>query len=677
MAVSMTNTAFPGDPVPSSDAVVTDEEISSDFDSDEFLRVARDWYRRDRDHSSEWRQEACEDFDFYSGRQWDEESIKILEEQGRPCITFNRIQPIINAVVGLEIQNRQTARFIPRQIGDEKPNELFTEGIRWIRDETNGEDEDSSAFNNTVICGLGATETRIEYEEDPDGKAVIEAVDPRQMVWDKNARKRNLLDARRVWRVKTNIPLSEARAMFPDAEDSELHASWADVSDLGEDTQHDADPETAYQKEYFEQDEEKQRGMVTIVHLQWYELETYYRVQTMIPSEDPMMPPMEERRELMEDEFYTLADRITQIGGTMKHVRLKRRIYWQAFLGDSVLKKEKTLFDNSFSWKFITGIPDINKGTFHGLVRPLKDPQRWANKWLSQALHIINVNAKGGIMAERGAFEDDEEAERTWSDPQMMTFTAPGAITGGRIQPKPQPALPTAIDRLMEFAIQSMRDAVGVNLELMGMRDATQPGVLEAQRKQAGMTILANLFDSIRLYRKEQGRLMLECVQKYLADGRLVRITGEENAQYVPLVRDPDIIKYDVIVDDAPTSANQKEQVWQMILALLPSIGNMLSPQMWLALAKYSPLPSNVLGELQKAFEKQEQSQAESAQKQEQLAQQVNAREDTKVQIDATKAAATAQKDTAQAALTQVKAQKEAATPIMPPFMPGIPRENP
>jgi hypothetical protein len=46
-----------------------------------------------------------------------------------------------------------------------------------------------------------------------------------------------------------------------------------------------------------------------------------------------------------------------------------------------------------------------------GLIKVMRDPQMWANKWLSQTLHILNTTAKGGIVAEEDAFADMTEAE--------------------------------------------------------------------------------------------------------------------------------------------------------------------------------------------------------------------------------------------------------------------------
>ncbi len=172
--------------------------------------------------------------------------------------------------------------------------------------------------------------------------------------------------------------------------------------------------------------------------------------------------------------------------------------------------------------------------------------------------------------------------------------------------PRPQNAMPDGLDRLLTLAISSIRDCVGVNLELLGAVEQDQPGVVEHMRKQAGMTVLAGLFNSLRRYRKEQGVLLLWYITNFLSDGRLIRIGGPSQAQYVPLVRLPDTMEYDVIVDEAPSSPNQKEQVWGTLIAMLPYLKGMgLPPQVLLELLKYSPLPSTVTAKIEEIVTQQ------------------------------------------------------------------------
>jgi hypothetical protein len=64
----------------------------------------------------------------------------------------------------------------------------------------------------------------------------------------------------------------------------------------------------------------------------------------------------------------------------------------------------------------MTGKRDRNKNTFFGIVRAMKDPARWSNKWMSQTMHIMNTTAKGGIAVETGQFfANDADGEASWS----------------------------------------------------------------------------------------------------------------------------------------------------------------------------------------------------------------------------------------------------------------------
>jgi len=159
--------------------------------------------------------------------------------------------------------------------------------------------------------------------------------------------------------------------------------------------------------------------------------------------------------------------------------------------------------------------------------------------------------------------------------------------------------IPPSLDRLMMYAQESIHDVTGVNLELLGFANREQPGVLEQQRKQAGMTILSTWFDAFKLFRKEQGRIVLYMIQHYVPENTLVRVVGEEGSQYVPLVKTPGTVKFDVIVDESPQSPNQQERTFLMMTEILPALANygFMPP---IEAVDYTPLPSK----LKEAFKK-------------------------------------------------------------------------
>ena len=146
----------------------------------------------------------------------------------------------------------------------------------------------------------------------------------------------------------------------------------------------------------------------------------------------------------------------------------------------------------------------------------------------------------------------------------------------------------------MTFALDAVHETPGLNEEMMGFANRQQAGVLEAHRKQSGLTIIAGLFDAIRRYRKEQGRTLLHFIQTYISDNRLIRIVGDAGQeQYVPLAKQPGTAEYDVIVDEAPTSPNMKERVYGALVEIMPSLSKLGVP-MPPELLDYAPIPSTL-----------------------------------------------------------------------------------
>ncbi len=565
------------------------------LDKEELLTKIQSWHLSAKKHQKDWQTEATESYDFVAGRQWEPDDLAMLEEMNRPVVTFNRLTPLVDSVSGTEINNRQEVRYIPRKMGGVQVNEILTAAAKWIRDESDAEFEESHAFLDLVICGMGWTETRLETDEEPSGKVEIPRVDPLEMEWDPSARKRNLSDRRWQLRIR-DVALDDAKTMFPDIEDeSDLNATWA-MEPVG-DTPHDATEAKEYKHD---QGDNRPRSpkKVRLVEAQWWEHEVYRLV---------IDPFTQEKKQFNESEFKKLEQRVKKInkeqGASFEvdSVKMRRKVYKRAFIGNVVLEVGASPGGNMFTYNCMTGKLDRNKGLWYGIVRALKDPQRWANKWLSTTMHIMNSNAKGGLLAESDAFVNTKKAEENWADPAAIVWLNKGGLS--KIQQREAFNFPLGFDKLMNFAVASIPDVSGINLNFMALTQGEEAATLDRQRKQTALTILAGLFDNLRRYRKEQGRLLLYYIITYIADGRLIRITEDENIKYIPLVHNEGVMEYDVIVDDNPTSPNQKEKTWSVLMQLMPMLSHIpMPPSVWMQVMRQSPLPSTFIEGLQKVI---------------------------------------------------------------------------
>jgi hypothetical protein len=558
----------------------------------------------DLEYSLKWRKQATDDLGFVAGDQLSKEDKELLDDQGRPHIVFNRIDTILRAIAGMEINGRHEINFLPRNNADSAKNELLTSVSKWMGDGCDAEDEQSEAFQQALGTGLGVAETRYSFENEPEGSYIEEQIDCREFVWDRTARKKNLRDARRKGRLR-RMPLGDAMQMFPGKTKLQIDCQWANQNYLDEATlksieeKRIRDENTALWEDYDDRNE------VTVVVIQWREKEAYYRVADTATNTI---------QDYSEEDHAKMQSRLKQVGqkigaDVVLHSRKAYRWrYYQAFMGSETLLDvvQPAPCGNQFSWGVITGAFDAKARMWYGLIRVMRDPQLWANKFMSQIMQIMNATAKGGILAEADAFDDQRQAEETYAMPEAITWLSPGALSGAKpkIMPKPGQGDPSGYVQLLTYAVQSITAVTGINLELLGQQDQNQPGIVEHMRKQAGMTVLATIFDSLRGFLKIIGRKRLFFIQTRVPDGTMVRVAGAEYTGVVQVTKDKTTGTYDVVVDDAPTSPNMKEANWAVMQPLLTIFKDQLSanPELLLLALEYSPLPTPFVDAMKKAM---------------------------------------------------------------------------
>lgn len=627
----------------------TNSADDSDERKTEVLKTFHSRFSQSKQHSQDWRAEAKDLLDLKAGHQWsqaDEDSLKAKYQGAYPMVTFNLSDKYSDAVNGMQINNRQEIRYFPRRPGAVAIDEYATGVVKWNRDQCEAEDEESDSFADVFWIGMGWVEHFFDDTEEIEGWIAQERRDSLEMYWDPLARKKNLVDRRYQIRIKP-MTAEEYSDFFgdevgdPTAEAIGNEFNTEDASpqvipiphDYGDSTGGSSGPRPVYVADY-----------------QWYEMETKYSVKALFPG----MPEPQDQ-EFDEKEWKRIKPILTKNAIQFQEQSHQSKCFYRAWISGDGIKGEIKKLKVGFTFEAITGKRDRNTNTWYGMGRAIRDPQMWVNKFFSSILYTLSVNAKGGLMAEEGAFEDQNKAEKSWADPSAITFVADGAISNNRITQKQASPYPQGMDRLMTFALEALPMTSGLNPEVLGLAQRDQANVLEEGRKKSAMAIVAWVFDSMRRYYKRSGKLMLAMVREYMGEGQLVKIVGQQGAQYVKLIKSKLATDYDVVIDESPTSTNMQERVWAILMQMI-DLSIKAGMPVPMEVVDYSPLPED----LKQAWKKKLTGDPQEQQAQKQLAQR---KANAEVAVDETKATlqtAQAQKADADAQIAQVKAPIEA-----------------
>jgi uncharacterized protein YjgD (DUF1641 family) len=545
------------------------------------IREYKNSVKASLDANQALRQEWLDYFQMYAGNQWNKKDIEAMEGENRPALVFNKATGIINAVAGSEVTNRFETRFIPRTAEDEFFGEALTEVVRYIRQRSDVEHEESGAFQDAAICGIGCVEFWKDYTEDIEGIDKVERVNPFDMLWDPASKKMNLSDSRYIVRGKW-IPIDEAKVRWPDsAEALQALASATDGAAYPDRHSGEVHDQTqAYKYENNDLSVYTPETQKVLVH----EFQRWY-LKKMILFSDPVSG---EAQVVTPEDWADVKDAFLAMGTPADYTEIHVKEFWTGFFcGEIKLEDKVARIQDGFTYKFITGFREQreDKVAWFGLMKLMKDPQKWINKAMSQIVYVISTNPKGAILAEKGAFINAEQAKSDWAKPNTTIEMRDGAISGREFHIA-QGAYPSGLDRIMEISSQFVSEASAVNPYFMGQVDdlkRTAASAVTSVQQQA-MVVLSVLFDSLKKYRKEAGRMHLAFIREFMPEKTMVRIVLPNSGgvpQMVPFKREwVDMVKYDIIVDSAPVSHNAIREFWNSLqqtqsLELLMNVGIM------------------------------------------------------------------------------------------------------
>lgn len=531
----------------------------------------REWFRSAVDGSSDWRDEAREDFDFVAGQQWSEADKEKFQESGRPAITINRIKPLINVLLGYQMLNRYDIDFRPRTSDDSDLCKVRKGVTKYVMDSCNYDDNESAAFLDSAIAGIGWFSVGYNFDmEIGDGEAHIVREDPFGMYPDPESHKPDFSDAKYICRAKW-VDKDELKTVYPEhAEDIDMQCAVYDKAE-----KHDAADNDPL---WYRKDLQK----VRLVEC-WYktrEPQSFYFL-----TDGSTVPQSDIKVEM----FLT-----GQVAGekTVYVNKVKVCVFMDRVLLEDI--------DSPYQHGEFPFVPLV---CFHfghddipaGFVRDLKDPQREINRRRIQGLHILNTTGNGGGFIEEDAMSPDQfnDFKKNGAIPGHFVKVRPNTISQGKIMERSIANPPAALINAESQATADLTAISGINEALMGtdIPAASSGRAIELKQKQA-ITHIAPMFDHLRKAKKKIAYLLWGkrghkgIIPQYYTDDKIYRVEGENGQQFIHVnqqvaQQDPlgNVIhstlndlaegEFDIVVADTGASTTQRQaQMWSLVDAV-------------------------------------------------------------------------------------------------------------
>lgn len=468
---------------------------------DNDVTEAKERFSDATDAWSENRNNALDDMRFARlGEQWPADVRADRIKAGRPCLTINKLPPIIRQVVNDGRQNRPSIEVKPVDGGaDIDTANVFSGIIRNIEYASNADVAYDTALDCAVSGGFGFWRVDVDYAgpRSFDTEIRIRAIpNPLTVLMDPLTKASDSEDWRYAF-ITDHMPKDDFEKMFPGAR-SESFESAGDF-----DTPWwDDGAETVRLAEYYKRIEVE--GEIVLM--------TNGLILDAAKLED--------------DE--QLKAQLEAAGITVKTSRKIQdyKVIHQLITGAEVLE------ETPWAGKYIPIVPvfgeDINiegKRYLRSLIRDARDPQQMFNYWRTTTTELVALAPKAPWIGKKGAFKTDAEKWGTANTKNhaYIEYDGTDAPKQEAFAGIPAGALQEAMN-----AADDIKATTGIHDASMGARSNETSGKAIMFRQREGDVSTFHFIDNLTRAIRWTGQILVDIIPKVYSEPKIMRILGDD-----------------------------------------------------------------------------------------------------------------------------------------------------
>lgn len=571
-----------------------------------FHQAMMDWMAR-----ADWRERRRRSRNYWRGKQWGDiiydhkqgdhvTEEEYLQRRGRLTTKNNQIDPIMRNLRGQFRENQPGAMVYSRDRSEASFGDVMTEALRYVLDINEANELDSHQFAEFMLSG--SCGNRIEFgwwDRLHRAEVKMDPIEQTRLSYNHDLSDIRLNDLNR-WVYLHSMELDDVISAFAKTKKEakkiqEFYAgSSKDIAWSGIMGNHRSDAVDFYH----EHDEgkvrvievwRKEKKWVSILHdpvkgasyitdmdedevgiMNRQRIDNHLAIELAeagLNAEELSGSYLDELRESIAGKIplYELDERFESIW---------RNYFFTPFM--HVLWESDSPYMHNESVLSLALYPMVD-GEVYGLVETIIDQQRYINRMLSMLDFLIGSSAKGVLMIDKNLIPKESSPEEFLQD--FIEFDGVIFYESDRNNPANLPkhitanSVPVGMTDMLKMQQELLEKISGVVGPMAGhdAKSGTPASLYMQQTVNASLTN-RDIFDAFFNWIKKRDRKIVQLIQQYWQDDKVLRSSGSSGTSVNPVIYEPEKIKdvdYDIVLGQAENSAVYRQIIDEQLREFL------------------------------------------------------------------------------------------------------------